>query len=931
MLKHIHHSLRIKLILASIIIEIVMLSLLLANSLRLSNDIIEEQTVLRIEAINPLLEASLSVGLFQRDYEIVDHIIHQLKGVDEQGFEYLIVIDDRGRIYAQTDNFNQNNLPIPDVDVKNALERHVFNGMATLSVSGQKVGEVRYGLSIASFIEGKEKILHQSFLIANIEVILTALLLGLTGYFLTRHLGMLMKGTESIRDGNYDIDVKVNSQDEIGLLANEFNLMAQAVRSRVRELNDSKNALMKSQAQFESIFHSIADVVIFVDTDYQCIMVNPMVIRMFGYSPEEVIGKNIEFIYQKRQDYEHYLRMTKGFEHVFSDELSLVRKNDHLFTGEVLTSAVKDKQNHLIGYVSIIRDITERKEIQDALNKEKEQAQVTLESIGDAVITTDAKGFVDYLNPIAEAMVGWNRNDATGRLLPEVFRVYNEITGQPIENPVQRCLKENRIIEISKYSKLIGRHGDEYSIEDSAAPIRNKQDEVIGVVLVFHDVSTSRKMALELSWQATHDALTGLINRQEFEVRLEKMLHSAHEEGKTHSLLYLDLDQFKVVNDTSGHIAGDQLLRQLSDRFQQLIRDTDTLARLGGDEFGILMNNCPLEQAIRVADSFLKLLEDFRFIWDDKPFTLGVSIGVVSIDSDLESISQLLSYADIACYAAKESGRNRIHVYQADDNELVKRQGEMRWLAQIKLALEKDDFVLYAQPIEPVRGNGSQELHFEILLRLQDVEGNIIPPIAFLPAAERYDLMTHIDRWVVNKAFACLLDKNMDNCLLSINLSGQSLGDESFLDFIINELRSLNIPSHSICFEITETAAISNYSNALKFITRLRKEGCYFSLDDFGSGLSSFGYLKNFPVDFLKIDGSFVKDMIDDPIDYAMVVAINQIGHVMNIKTIAEFVENHDILKKLETIGVDYAQGYGIARPMPLEQAINRVLSQTKP
>ena len=929
MFKFIRHSLRVKLILASIIIEMVMLGLLLSNSLRLSNDIIEEQTVLRIEAINPLLDAALSVALFQRDYEILADIINQLKGIDGQGFEYLIIIDDQDKIYAQTDDFKMANLPVQDPDVKSALEHRIFNGMTALSVSGQKVGEVRYGLSIASFIEGKEKILHQGFLIANIEIILTAFLLGLTGYFLTRHLGVLMRGTESIRQGNYDINVQVNSQDEIGLLADEFNEMARAVRSRVQELNDSKNALLKSQAQFEAIFHSIADVIIFVDTDYKCIMVNPRVIRMFNYTPQELVGKSVEFIYQNRSDYEHYIKMTQGFKQLFGDELNLMRKGGDSFTGEVLTSAVKDKQNHLVGYVSIIRDITDRKEIQNALNREKEQAQVTLESIGDAVITTNAEGYVDYLNPIAEAMVGWSRSDATGRLLPEVFRVYKELTGQLVENPVQRCLQEKRIIEISKHSKLISRNGIEYSIEDSAAPIRDKQDVITGVVLVFHDVSSSRKMASELSWQASHDALTGLINRQEFEIRLENMLDSAREEGETHSLLYLDLDQFKVVNDTCGHIAGDQLLRQLSDRFHQLIRDTDTLARLGGDEFGVLMKNCPLAQAKRVANTFLKLLEGFRFSWEDKSFTLGVSIGLVLIDSELDSISQLLSYADIACYAAKNGGRNRVHVYQADDHELIKRQGEIRWMTQIKLALEQDNFVLYAQPIVPVRGDGSKELHFEILLRLQDEQGEIIPPVAFLPAAERYNLMPEIDRWVVNAAFSCLLKNKMENCLLSINLSGQSLGDDSFLDFIINKLETPGISPRSICFEITETAAISNYSKALKFITRLRKMGCYFSLDDFGSGLSSFGYLKNFPVDFLKIDGSFVRDMINDPIDSAMVVAINQIGHVMDIKTIAEFVENSEILKKLESIGVDYAQGYGIAKPMPMEKTLINILKQT--
>lgn len=902
-----------------------MLGLLLANSLRLSNEIIADQTVLRIEAINPLLDASLSISLFQRDYEVLLSIINQLRGTGDKGFEYLVILDEQGEIYAQTGNYTKNHLPVPDHDLQNALNERLFNGIAPLIVSGQKVGEVRYGLSIASFIEGKEKIFRQGFVIANLGVILTAFLLGLTGLFLTRHLGQLISGTDSIRQGDYDINVSINSKDEIGLLADKFNLMAQAVRVRVQQLSTSKNALAKSRAQFESIFQSFADVIIFVDTDYKCIMANPTVRRVFGYSQEELLGKSFAHFYENNHDYVKFTNIMLESDQ-YHNELKLKRKSGAAFTAEVFTSAVKDKRKNLTGYVSIVRDITHRKEIQDELNREREKAQVTLESIGDAVITTDASGYVDYLNPIAEEMVGWRRNDAHGRLLPEVFKVYNELTGQAIDNPVIRCLQEQKIIEISQHSKLVSRHGVEYSIEDTAAPIKDKKGVLAGVVLVFHDVSSSRKMASALSWQASHDSLTRLINRQEFEIRLADLLQNAKEEGSTHSLLYLDLDQFKVVNDTSGHVAGDELLRQLSDRFLSLIRDTDTLARLGGDEFGIIMKNCPLTQAKRVADSFIKLLEDFRFSWEEKVYTVGVSIGIVLIDSEQESITQLLSFADIACYAAKDSGRNRVHVYHPDDSELLKRQGEMRWVAQIKLALEQNNFVLYAQPIVSTLQDDKKEYHFEILLRLIDDQDEIILPIAFLPAAERYNLMPNIDRWVVDTTFSYLLENPLENCIFSINLSGQSVSDESFLDFVIDKLNSSGVSSHTICFEITETAAISNYSKAQKFITKLRHLGCYFSLDDFGSGLSSFGYLKNFPIDFLKIDGSFVKDMINDPIDSAMVVAINQIGHVMNIKTIAEFVENEDIYQKLEAIGVDYAQGYGIARPMPLDEAIKNVV-----
>jgi len=431
------------------------------------------------------------------------------------------------------------------------------------------------------------------------------------------------------------------------------------------------------------------------------------------------------------------------------------------------------------------------------------------------------------------------------------------------------------------------------------------------------DEATSR-----LSYQASHDALTGLPNRREFELRMERALSSAREQNLAHTLCYLDLDQFKVVNDTCGHVAGDELLRQIAALLQARLRDRDTLARLGGDEFGVLLQNCNLEQAQPIAELLQKLVKEYRFAWQDKSFTIGVSIGLVPITAESEGLSNLLGYADAACYTAKDRGRNRVHVYQAEDAELLKRQGEMQWVTRITRALEENRMRLYVQPILPLHPHRATDRHYEMLLRMLDDDGEMVLPMAFIPAAERYNLMTSIDRWVIGAAFSAFhqLFRHApdDQSLCTINLSGQSLCDEKFLDLIERQFILNKVPYDAICFEITETAAITNLTEAIHFIQTLKAKGCKFSLDDFGSGLSSFTYLKNLPVDFLKIDGAFVKDMESDPMDRAMVESINHIGHVMGLKTIAEFVESEWIHERLKLIGVDYVQGNWLIEPQPL-------------
>lgn len=425
----------------------------------------------------------------------------------------------------------------------------------------------------------------------------------------------------------------------------------------------------------------------------------------------------------------------------------------------------------------------------------------------------------------------------------------------------------------------------------------------------------------QISYQASHDALTGLMNRREFERRLGTALEEAQFKPAVHSMLYLDLDQFKIVNDTCGHNAGDALLQQLAATLQAALRQNDILARLGGDEFGVLLEHCPGEPALRIAETLRLAVASFRFLWLDKTFSVGVSIGLATFGGEGMTVGDVFSIVDGACYVAKDLGRNRIHVYSADDTELAERTGQMNWVGRITQALEQDRMCLYRQAIAPLGDKtGKAERYYEVLLRMRDEDGREISPAAFLPAAERYNLMPAIDFWVIRTAFENYAKSGGEarGCNLSINLSGATLGDERLLPYIREQLQYFSVPPTAICFEITETAAIAKLATATVLIRELKQLGCRFALDDFGSGMSSFGYLKNLPIDFIKIDGAFVREVDSDPIDRAMVEAINNIGHVMGIKTIAEFVETEAIVAVLCDLGVDYAQGYYIGRPEPM-------------
>lgn len=555
-----------------------------------------------------------------------------------------------------------------------------------------------------------------------------------------------------------------------------------------------------------------------------------------------------------------------------------------------------------------------------ALLAEKQRAEVTLKSIGDAVFTTDRNNLILYINPMAEILTGVMSKRATGRPLGEVLHLIDGATGQRILRPI--APPSNKPPSKQSHDGLLLRSvdGKNIHVHNTVSALRDSHGRTIGNVLVVHDISTERELSNALHYQATHDPLTGLANRLAFKTRLQALLTDAKQTGESHALCYIDLDQFKMVNDVCGHIAGDKLLLELTERLQQSLRSEDSLARLGGDEFGVLITNCSPSMATRLAKHILHVFQRYYFTYEDQLFNVRASIGVVPINQHNTDITELLSAADIACYTAKDLGRNRVHLYHPGDQGIAARHTAMRHLPKIERALREDRFVLCTQPIVPLQKQHANKLHCEFLLRMQSDEGGLVEPELFIDAAERYNLMRKLDRWVIDKTLSALAPitpwhPSGPQQTYAINLSGQSMTDPHLIRFIRKRLDQLNIDPRYLCFEITETAAIINLSHATDIITGLQELGCRFSLDDFGSGLSSFSYLKKLPVNYLKIDGQFIKELSGSEVDQAMVQSIQNIGRLLNIETIAEYVEDAQTSAMLTEMGVDYAQGYYLGKP----------------
>jgi len=706
--------------------------------------------------------------------------------------------------------------------------------------------------------------------------------------------------------------------EEIDLITRLTQLAGIAIRRKQDE-----TALRDSEARFRALFDNVVDGVYQAKPDGELLSVNPALVQMLGHEDAQDLRRcNMAQLFLDPKERERLVAELTSYGRVRNYEYRLQTRSGRAIVVIENSRLVVDADGRPLYFEGTITDITQRKAAERALFNEKERAQVTLQSIGDAVVTTDAQGNVDYLNPVAEQLTGWECREARGLPIETLIKLTDETTGESVQNPVLRCLQEGRVVALAGNVVIAARDGSSVAIQDSAAPIQDRNGQIVGAVMVFHDVSQERQLHRKLAYFASHDALTGFINRREFEERLGAALAIVQNEpGRSGALLYMDLDQFKVVNDTCGHGAGDLLLRQLADVLRQRVPKSGALARLGGDEFAVLLPDCTMPVAGQIAEGLREAIAAFRFAWRDNALQVGVSIGIVPVQASSESVGALMSAADVACYVAKDLGRNRIHVYEEGD--AAERHQEMQWVARINRALEEERFELYYQPIVPTGPRSDTWPHYELLLRMRDERGELVVPTAFIPAAERYNLMPMLDRWVISHTLETLAfrgEPGTSPYTLAINLSGTSLNDARFLDFVLDELTAAGVPAGALCFEITETAAIANLSQVVTFMRALKARGCRFSLDDFGTGLSSLTYLKNLPVDYVKIDGHFVRNVLRDGADECVVESIARMAKAFKIEAIAERVESRDVMKRLGELGVAFAQGFFIAVPRPVSE-----------
>ncbi len=679
-------------------------------------------------------------------------------------------------------------------------------------------------------------------------------------------------------------------------------------------------ALLAGQNLFAELADSMDNAVLVHDRTI--LFANAGAAKIFGVPSAQLEGLELQsFAHPEyREALNQYLdRRLEGKAERETLTLQLLDPEDRSHWVEVRPFAVPGSE-HVLG--SMVRPSAAHA-IEEATRAGRSLARHTLDSIGEGVITTDLDGRIDYANSAAELMLGCRLDMAEGKLLGDLTNLVDEADRKPLGDPIQRCLGEGTRIDLGRRTLMVSKtSGHEHSIELSAAPIRTGDGRVLGAVVLLHDVSEIRGLARQMSYQASHDPLTGLVNRREFERRLEEVISGARAGSSTHVLCYLDLDRFKAVNDTCGHMAGDNMLREVAGQIREQVRDSDIVARIGGDEFGMLLTGCPLEKARQIADDVVAAIRDYRFVWRDRIFNIGVSVGLVEISHESGSLEELMSAADSACYVAKQKGRGRVHVYSARDEAVARQRGEILWLQRLQRALKEDRFELFLQPIVSVGGRVDTGPACEVLLRMRDEAGAMVAPGDFMEAAERYHLMPNVDRWVLQTAFGAIGSGALhlpDRRSCTINLSGQTLGDPQFLDFVVQCLDYSGVVPEQICFEVREAAVTGNLTHAARFIAVLHGMGCKFALDNFGSGIGSFANLKNLSMDYLKIDGAIIRGLGTDDVSHAMVGAMIKLAATLKIRVVAEHVETDAVFSTVRDMGVDFIQGYAVGRPEALK------------
>ena len=723
---------------------------------------------------------------------------------------------------------------------------------------------------------------------------------------------------EASRDASVGHRLSIPNDPEAAQLAHTVNRLFDALGERDEKIQ-GRDRLFRDFAQ------TLPEIVIIHDE--KILLANESAASLVGLEPVQLVGREVADLVKPA--YRALFRKTVAKRLAGENvprriEMQLINGNQAGLWVEAQSSTI-DFQGHT-AILTVARDVSHRKSLEVSLSRSKRQAQYTLESISEGVITTDNDGRIDYMNQAAETLIGTNRDDASGHRIGELFKLVDDADRRPLGDPVDRCLAMRRRVNMGRRAVMVTADGEhEHSVEITASPVRGPSNSISGTVVVFHDVGELRGLTRKMSYQATHDPLTGLVNRREFERRLDEAMDSAHAEEAVHIVFYMDLDRFKAVNDSCGHMAGDNMLREVAALIKDQVRDSDFVGRLGGDEFGALLIGCPIEKARQIATDICNAIADYRFVWKDKIFNIGISIGLVEVSHASGTLQDVMSAADSACYMAKQQGRGQVHIYSARDEAVARERGDIQWLRQLQTALHEDSFELAVQPIIAMRGKTDTGPALEVLIRLSEGRGRATDSAEFLRPAARYQMMPQIDRWVINAALAAISGgeiKLAAHRSCAINLSGQTLGDEGFLSFVVDALdrtgealdRTGVVPS-SICFEVTEKSILANVQQAQRFIEVLHGIGCEFSLDDFGSGLGSFSSLKHLPIDYLKIDGTYTRNLQTDLVNQEMVAAMIKLARTMEFQIVAEQVEHQEDFDWLREVGVDFVQGHFIEAP----------------
>jgi len=707
------------------------------------------------------------------------------------------------------------------------------------------------------------------------------------------------------------------------LLPSPYDHVTTAMNRNITPIDRNRPGLPGDVDLFRELAEQSGDVLAMGSDAGSIGYVSPAVGPMLGYTPAELNGRHVlRYVFpadaaRVRSAWE---RAQLAAVRELTLEVRVRHKRGAWLWLEARVRWLASSAEHPGRWVASMRDVTERRALEQRLAAQKERAQATLRAIADGVITVDARGCVEYINPAAERITHWSGELGIGQPVTRVFTPVGVRQRPPEDASVAGLSAWFHSVSDAPVT-VARRDGAEAVVQLSVASVADSDGQPQGLVLTFRDTSQTASLLRELAYRASHDSLTGLFNREEFERQLKRLVSEAQAGSGAHVLAYIDLDQFKLVNDTCGHAAGDALLKDVAKLMGSLLAHNDVVARLGGDEFGVLMPHRGLADAVRTARSLIAAIGRLRFTWADRQFVLGASIGIAPVVRGGLSADAIMMSADAACYVAKEQGRNRVHVFAPSDADVARRQDEMRWVPRLQTALEVGDFQLLAHDIVPAASGVATARHLEVLIALPDASGRLTPPGEFLPAAQRYGLMGQIDRWVVRQVVEWLhwrgnTGRQMPE-LVAVNLSGSSLSELEFREFVEEQVRGLRCPG-ALCFEITESEVITNLPEVGAFMQRVKALGCSFALDDFGSGLSSFAYLRQLPVDYIKIDGQFVRDSYHDGVNLAMVDAIHRIGRVMGLKTIAESVENEATYRRMREIGVDYCQGFYFGVPRPL-------------